>query len=202
MLLLGHIGLTLAAGKTGEAAYDKVSRGRVIPGSGLFDYRLLAVAALLPDLIDKPLLLFPLPEALDISRSLGHSLGLPLLLMVLWWATAGRTRKIALTLAVGSLLHLVLDGVITTPQTLLWPILGWEFEHNGPSDLFTSLPIPWELPWNLSWLALSELLGAIAGGVVGLMWWRDRRGRYSPGGIAPQKLPLGPPAAESSAPGS
>ncbi len=146
----------------------------------------------MPDLIDKPLFLLPFPEALDVSRSFGHSLLLPLLLLILWWAGPDRLRRATLTLGFATLLHLVLDGVISTPQTLLWPLLGWEFDHGGASDLFTSLPIPWEPPWNLHWLVVSELLGAAIGGVVAWGWWRDRRRKSA--GRARRRLPLQGPA--------
>ena len=199
MLILGHLGFSLAAGKTAEAAYERVSRRR-IPGSGLFDYRVLAVGAMLPDLIDKPLFWLPLPEILDVSRLLGHSLLLPLLLMVLWWAGPARLQRISLTLAVGSLMHLVLDGVLATPQTLVWPLLGWEFNQSGPGDLFTSLPIPWELPWNLNWLVVSELLGAAMCGVLALQWRWERRGRSSGYGRV-RHVPTGLPVAARSTQG-
>ena len=183
MLLLGHLGFTLGAAQAAEAAHHNASRRRGFPGSNFVDYRLIAVGAMLPDLIDKPLMLLPLPEVLDVSRTFGHSLLLPLLLLVLWWAGPVRMQRATLTLGLASLLHLVLDGVLSTPQTLLWPLLGWEFERSGPGEIFTSLLIPWGLPWNLNWLVVSEFLGAAIGGVVGLRWWRERRGAMVKNGV-------------------
>jgi membrane-bound metal-dependent hydrolase YbcI (DUF457 family) len=197
MLILGHLGFTLAAGKTAEAAYDKVSQRQVAPGSSSFDHRLLAVGALLPDLIDKPLFWLPFLDFFDVSRAVGHSLLFPLLLVILWRAGPERLRRIMLPLALGSLLHLVLDGLLAEPQALLWPLLGWEFVQDGPSDLFSSLPIPWELPWNLSWLAVSELLGAAMGGVLARRWWRERKGRRPEGGGVRRYMPAGSLVAES-----
>ena len=88
-------------------------------------------------------------------------------------------------------MHLVLDGVFETPQTLLWPLLGWDFDRGQASDLFNSLPIPWELPWNLTWLAVSELLGASMGGVIALRWWREHRERSPGDGGVRRKSPEG-----------
>jgi len=64
------------------------------------------------------------------ARTFGHSRLLPLLLLILWWAGPVRMRRATLTLGLASLLHLVLDGVLSTAQTLLWPLLGWEFERS------------------------------------------------------------------------
>jgi len=121
MLLLGHLGFTLGAAQAAETAQHNASRRRGFPGSNFVDYRLIAVGAMLPELIDKPLMLLPLPEVLDVSRTFGHSLLLPLLLLVLWRAGSVRMRRATLTLGLASLLHLVLDAVLSTSQTLLWP---------------------------------------------------------------------------------
>jgi membrane-bound metal-dependent hydrolase YbcI (DUF457 family) len=175
MLILGHLGFTLAAGKIAEAAHEKVSHPQSARGSNSFDYRFLVVGGLLPDLIDKPLFWLPFLDFFDASRSVGHSLLLPLLLLLLWRTGPDPLRRLSLWLAVGCLLHLILDGVLSTPQALLWPLLGWEFLRGGPRDIFSSLPIPWELPWNWTWLIVSELLGAAMSGAIVLGSWRKQR---------------------------
>jgi hypothetical protein len=94
------------------------------------DLRFLALGALLPDLIDKPLgtILFP---ALfnNNGQVIGHTLLFSLVLMsvVLLTTRRGRVRRRWMALAVGSLLHLVLDAMWTAQETFLWPVFGWEF---------------------------------------------------------------------------
>ena len=71
MLILGHIGFTLAATQTGEAAYRKTPGSGLDAAAKLMDYRLMAIGAILPDMIDKPLSLLVLPElfgGLSVSR--------------------------------------------------------------------------------------------------------------------------------------
>ena len=179
MLILGHLGFSLAATKVGEGAYKRVSNRRFRSAAKLIDYRILAVGAMLPDIIDKPLATLVLTEALDgVTRNLGHTLLFSLSLFVIWAVVSRRRRNFLFPLAVGSGLHLLLDGMFSNPNTLLWPFLGWEFSEAGRVDeLFSGLPIPWSLPWNVSWLAFSELVGSLF-----IVWalfgeWRERVGR-------------------------
>ena len=55
MLILGHLGCALAATQAGEAAYKRASGRRFNAAARLIDYRILAVGALLPDIIDTDL---------------------------------------------------------------------------------------------------------------------------------------------------
>ena len=98
----------------------------------------------------------------------------PLLLLVVWRLGSGRGLKFLLPLAIGSALHLLLDGMFTLPSTLLWPFMGWVFVEGGHTDLFSSLPIPWALPWNVHWLVLSEFLGGLFIAYTLFKAWRKR----------------------------
>ena len=99
------------------------------------DLRFLALGALLPDLIDKPLgtILFP---ALfnNNSQAIGHSLFFSIILMsiVLLATRRGRVRRRWMALAIGSLIHLLLDAMWTVQQTFLWPAFGWDFPPGNP----------------------------------------------------------------------
>ena len=95
-----------------------------------------------------------------------------------------RNRGILLlSLAMGCLSHLVLDGMWGQPQTLLWPAFGWEFaarEHQGLDRYYLHL-------WGYPWLAASEVLGGLIVGrfVLGLTLQRRlkeffRRGKVDP----------------------
>ena len=176
MLILGHLGCALVATQAGEAAYKKVSGRRFSATAKFIDYRLLAVGALLPDLIDKPLSWFILPGVLDgITRNFGHTLLFSSLLLAIWQLGSGRRLNFLLPLAIGSGLHLLLDGMFSLPTTLLWPFMGWNFVDGGHTDLFSSLPIPWTLPWNVHWLVFTELLGGLFVAPILFRVWRDRR---------------------------
>jgi hypothetical protein len=92
------------------------------------DLRLLMLGAILPTLIDAPVGL-AFWDRFHNTRLLAHSLlfGSALMLAVLLATRRGRPRKRWMPLAVGVLMHLVLDGMWQQPETLWWPFLGWEF---------------------------------------------------------------------------
>jgi len=90
------------------------------------DYRLLALAAIAPDLIDKPLAVFVLPDA-HAALLYGHTL---LLHLGVWTAAAatGRLRRgLPYLLALSG--HLVADRMWGHKPTLLWPFRGLRFHR-------------------------------------------------------------------------
>jgi hypothetical protein len=115
-----------------------------------FDYRLLVVGSLLPDLIDLP----------GGRARWAHSLVVAVAMLVVVMAvTAGRkpVRRMLLGLPIGVLLHLVFDGVFTNASLFWWPFLGgWE-DAEVPS-----LARGW-------WSVILEAIG------VWLAWWMWRR---------------------------
>jgi hypothetical protein len=82
-----------------------------------FDYRLLAVGALLPDAIDLP------DGHARWAHSLTVSVGALALVMVV---TAGRKpiRRLLLAVPIGMLLHLVWDGAFASTRVFWWPFTG------------------------------------------------------------------------------
>ena len=82
-----------------------------------FDYRLLAVGALLPDAIDLP------ARQARWAHSLVVSVGALVLVMVV---TAGRKpiRRLLLAVPIGMLLHLVWDGAFSSTHVFWWPFAG------------------------------------------------------------------------------
>lgn len=96
---------------------------------GLFadaDYRLAALAALLPDLIDKPLATFVLTDA-EAALLYGHT---ALLHGGVWLAAAAAGqlgRSLPYLLAFSG--HLLADRMWSFSQTLLWPLRGRRFHH-------------------------------------------------------------------------
>lgn len=87
------------------------------------DYRLAALAALLPDLIDKPLSLLIFTNS-KTSQGLAHTLIVHLvisLIVFVWWR-----KRFVYALAFNC--HLLADRIWLYPRTLFFPFLGWQFE--------------------------------------------------------------------------
>ena len=116
-----------------------------------FDYRLLAVGAVLPDAIDWP-------TSWRVMHSVVTSIAVLALVMLV---SIGRKpyRKLLLGLPIGMFLHLVFDGAFTSAEMFWWPIGGWEFST-------ADLPVVARGWWNLP----LEVVGAFAL----WKWWRRR----------------------------
>ncbi len=100
------------------------------------DLRMLLLGALLPDLIDTPIgLIFY--GRLHSVRLFTHSLlfAAVVMLAVVRLTRRGRPRKMWMPLAIGLLLHLLLDAMWLDPETLWWPLLGWGFSPAGAGDV-------------------------------------------------------------------
>ena len=82
-----------------------------------FDYRLLAVGAVLPDVIDLP------TGYARWAHSLTVSVGA---LVVVMLVTIGRklARRLLLAVPIGMLLHLVWDGAFASTSVFWWPFTG------------------------------------------------------------------------------
>jgi membrane-bound metal-dependent hydrolase YbcI (DUF457 family) len=82
-----------------------------------FDYRLVALGALLPDVVDAP----------AGHRALAHTLGFAVgLLVLVMLGTVNRRslRRHLIALPIGCLAHLVLDGVWAAKSLFWWPAFG------------------------------------------------------------------------------
>ena len=115
-----------------------------------FDYRLLLLGALLPDLIDVPF------GQARWAHSLTVAVGMLALVMII---TAGRrpVRRLLLGLPIGMLLHLVWDGAFASTKVFWWPFSGSWGDVQVPS--LDRLPLDIVL----------ELAGA---GILGWAWKR------------------------------
>ena len=93
------------------------------------DARLVIIGSLAPDILDRPLGMWVLPESLDpTSRGFGHVLLVNVLLIVLsvvvlrW--TGLRAPLVFFLAAAG---HMLLDRMWESLDTVLWPIRGTSF---------------------------------------------------------------------------
>jgi hypothetical protein len=91
-----------------------------------FDYRLLLVGAILPDVIDVPF------GQARWAHSLTVAVGVLVAVML---ATAGRKpiRRLLLGLPIGLLLHLVWDGAFAATKVFWWPFSGSWGDNQVPS---------------------------------------------------------------------
>lgn len=134
------------------------------------DLRYLALGAVLPNVVDKPLGTLLLTETFAHNgRVVAHTLLFSTVLtgLVVLATRRGRRRRRGMAVAVGGLLHLLLDGMWTVRETFLWPAFGWAFPA-GDSDFWPGLPER----------VLSDpllLLGEAAGLAYLLYLWRKAR---------------------------
>ena len=115
-----------------------------------FDYRLLAVGSVVPDVIDLP------GGHAHWAHSLCVSVGTLILVMLV---TSGRKpiRRLLLALPIGMLMHLVWDGAFASTKVFWWPFAGSWGNVRVPS-------------LQRGWLDLAfEAAGAV---VLGWMWRR------------------------------
>jgi len=144
MLLFGHIGITLGV------AWLIESKLRV-----KIDYRQIVIGSLLPDMIDKPVGMILLP--LNNGRIFGHTLLFVLILLII----SLKYRKF-LFLSFASFLHLIEDEIWNEPETLFWPLLGFEFPAKEHSSFYEYIErILSEYTPSLSYVFISEVIGFI-----------------------------------------
>ena len=118
-----------------------------------FDYRLVVVGALLPDVVDAPF---------GGARLTHTLLAAVAVLTVVMLTTRGRRhlRRSLLAVPIGIFAHLVADGMWARTETFWWPFFGRSLEGRLPA-----------LDHGLAVLLLEELAGAA---IVAWCWNRFR----------------------------
>ncbi|MFC2035727.1 metal-dependent hydrolase [Chloroflexota bacterium] len=151
MLLFGHIGITVGVGKTCDILMSIAgSSNGCQPDSSLrfdavfcegrlrlrywlnrikdritsIDYRLVLLGSLLPDIIDKPVWFFVGNNTSLSGRDYAHTLLFNLPLLISGLVLIGYRKSWLLILSLASFMHLILDQMWDSPETLLWPLLG------------------------------------------------------------------------------
>ena len=116
-----------------------------------FDYRLLAIASLIPDVLDG------LAGIIGFGGRAGpfHSVVTSVVVLFgIMLATFGRRpiRQRLLAIPIGMFMHLIFDGAFTDAKIFWWPFTG----ANLPSRDFTDTPLPsiergiWNLPLEIT----------------------------------------------------
>ncbi len=160
MFPLGHLGITAALGEFLSR------RGHYFPH---VDFRLIALGAFLPDLIDKPLFFF---IGLGEGRGVGHSLifnALLTIVLLLWSrrpvasAPIQSARSVLTLVAIGAWTHLLLDRVWEQPWVFLFPFLGLD-----PPELVPGEGLMLPLFLHDPYIVAGELVGLMAIAVMTL----------------------------------
>jgi hypothetical protein len=118
-----------------------------------FDYRMVVVGALLPDVVDAPL------GGARIAHTLLASVAVLTLVML---GTRGRRhrRRSLLAIPIGMFAHLVADGMWARTKAFWWPFFGRTLDGRLPA-----------LDHGVAVLVLEELAGAL---IVAWCWRRFR----------------------------
>jgi inner membrane protein len=179
MLFFGHIGITLGAGTVLAGLVDKNSENKAFPGSCITslshyaDIRVLIVGSMLPDIIDKPIGHYIFRSTFSNGRIFSHTLlFLALLAVTGFWLYRSRHQVWLLTLAAGTFVHLVLDGMWNTPSTLFWPAMGFTF---AKANIEGWLPGLFSAIFSDKVIFISELIGLIIVLYIGLTLVRRRK---------------------------
>ena len=94
------------------------------------DLRWVALGAILPDLIDKPIGSMLFNDFFGTHRLAAHAVIFPVLGMAVVISITQRgsgMRKGLIGLVIGVLFHLVLDGAWSDPEAFWWPLFGVTF---------------------------------------------------------------------------
>jgi hypothetical protein len=169
MLLFGHLGVTL---------------GIFIPLlKPSINLKYLAIGALLPDLIDKPIGGLIFASTFANGHIIGHTLLFSCLLTLMGIYLYQKNREIRVfNLAAGSFFHLIEDQMWRGPQTLLWPLLGWSFprksiDYTGFEYLLKLLEKSFQP--ELSMIFIEELMGMVVIVIFAVIWVKKRLNKNS-----------------------
>ena len=99
----------------------------VMRGNPRVDYRIVAVASLLPDLVDKPLGRIIFRTRYESGRIFGHTLLINLALFCILFFMRGKAKRTFTLIPISSLMHLAEDGMWSNPKTFWWPLFGTQF---------------------------------------------------------------------------
>jgi LexA-binding, inner membrane-associated putative hydrolase len=170
MLLFGHLGITLG-----------IFFGLVFFAprlSTVIDPRFLAIGALLPDLVDKPIGRIIFASSVANGRIIGHTLLFSFLLLLIGLYLYEKRRDIkVVALATGSFFHLFEDQMWAQPRTFFWPLHGLSFprDHTDYSGLEYLLKMfEQSFQSGFSGIHMPELMGM---GILVLMtlYWLKKR---------------------------
>jgi len=149
MFIFGHIGLTIGILVIGLILFKKPELISKI------DFRIIAVFAILPDILDKTLGYLIFPDQLHSGRLFSHTLVFLIFFMIVYFLIIGSQWWVY---SFPIITHQLFDQPWLDPGTWLWPAFGWGFKYSDIS--------PWESWFSAltsnPFIITTELLGIIA----------------------------------------
>lgn len=168
MLIFGHLGITLGIAFILKQTIPSIRDN--------LDYRVIALGALLPDLIDKSIGRLLFPESIANGRLLGHTLLFVLILLIIGYFLLNRLGDSRIIQVAGaSFLHLVGDLMWNDLYMLLWPAMGWRLPHGNPQGNFIDYLlniISYSYIPELSLVFFAECVGFL---IIAILFVRDIR---------------------------
>jgi membrane-bound metal-dependent hydrolase YbcI (DUF457 family) len=161
MFILGHVGISLGIVFILIWYYSKYVEKEGARESFIkkIDFRIFAISAMFPDIVDKTVGMLILGEEVSNGRIFTHSIVILTILSV----SAFNYSKIKLAglfipllYIFPAYLHLLLDRLWEEPATLLWPLLGTRFPRIGVEfgDYFGIL-------FSNSYVYITEIIGLV-----------------------------------------
>lgn len=101
------------------------------------DLRWILAGSLLPDVIDKPLGSIFFHDTFGTHRLFAHALIFPVVLLAIVMVVTRRgqpSRRAAISVVIACFIHLLLDGVWTSPEAFFWPFFGLDFPRVAGSE--------------------------------------------------------------------
>ena len=144
----------------------------VMRGNPRVDYRVVAVASLIPDIIDKPIGRILFKSRFESGRIFGHTLLLNVAVFCVLFFMRGRAKRQFVLVPISSLLHLAEDGIWSTPRVFWWPLFGSEF----PKEPVTGGPLAFLL-------ASAGIVVQEAVGLAAILFLLSAHGLLNPEGI-------------------
>jgi hypothetical protein len=142
----------------------------VMRGNPRIDYRIVMIASLLPDIIDKPIGRLLFRERFDSGRLYGHTLLLNVALFCVLFFMRGRAKRQFVLVPISSLLHLAEDGMWSQPRTFWWPLFGSTF----PRDPVPGGSLSFLNPFHNPAVTVQEVVGLLV-----LVWLFASHGMLS-----------------------
>ncbi len=99
----------------------------VMRGNPRVDYRVVALASLIPDIVDKPIGRLVFKSRFDSGRLFAHTLLVNVAFFSILFFMRGRAKRRFVLVPISSLLHLAEDGMWSQPKVFWWPLFGSSF---------------------------------------------------------------------------
>jgi len=147
---------------------------RRVPALRRVDYRLVAIAAMLPDIIDKPLAWAYFYRRYHAAVLFSHTL---LANLTVFAVTSRRSRGVQ-PYALAFIGHAIIDRLWFFPDTFFWPLRGWRF-HEWKKARIGADGHPARIPDHLHPASRFVGMGRV-GGLLVFLWLALRHRLYRP----------------------